>query len=577
MTSPPLRSRPPVLMAVDHDPAALAMVEQELGRRFGGDYRVVGERTAEAALDVLSSCKHDDEDVALVLADQWLGTMTGADLLARVSELHPTAKRAMLVPWGAWGDRPTADAMLQAMALGLIDYYVLKPWRSPDEYFHRTVAEFVHEWSRTHPRTPKEVVVVGERWSARTHEVVSLLGRNAMPHTFYPADSPEGRRVLAETGQRASALPIVQVLGGKVLIDPSPARIAEEFGITTQLDGDRDYDLVVVGAGPAGLASAVYGSSEGLRTLVVEREAIGGQAGTSSLIRNYLGFSRGVSGSELATRAYQQAWVFGTQFLLMQEAVGLRAEGDRRVVTVTDGTNREEVTAGAVVLGCGVAYRRLGIPALEDLSGAGVFYGAAVSEARALEGQQVYIVGGGNSAGQAAMHVCRFAERVTILVRGGTLARSMSSYLRGEIEASGGIDVRYHTQIEGGGGEGRLEHLTLRDTSTGEVETVPAGALFVLIGARPRVDWLPHEVERDEWGFVMTGPAVTAGGDRTPLPNETSMPGVFAIGDVRHRSVKRVASAVGEGSVAISQVHEYLGQLKEDTTTTAGSARPAGA
>jgi len=322
--------------------------------------------------------------------------------------------------------------------------------------------------------------------------------------------------------------------------------------------------VVVVGAGRAGLSAAVYASSEGLNTLVVEREALGGQAGTSSLIRNYLGFSRGVSGAELATRAYQQAWVFGAKFLMMQGALGLRAEGEDRVLTLSCD---DEVRARAVILASGVEYRRLDVPALERFQGAGVFYGASIADARALAGEDVYIVGGGNSAGQAAVHLCRFARRVTILIRGDTLARSMSNYLREEIASLANVDVRMHTQVADGGGDSRLERLVLSDTVTGETETVPAAALFLLIGSHPHTEWLPHEIARDEWGFLVTGPDRPDAGDRLAasdddrpvLPLETTMPGVFATGDVRHRSVKRVASAVGEGSMAVSFVHGHLG------------------
>jgi thioredoxin reductase (NADPH) len=576
------RSRRPVLMAVDDDADALGIVERELGRRFGGDFRVIGERRPQAALETLRLLAEEQEDVAVVLADQWMPEMTGTELLAELPELHPTAKRALLVPWGAWGDRPTAEAILQAMALGHIDYYVLKPWRSPDEFFHRTVAEYVHEWSRMDPLSPKEITVVGELWSPRTHEVTTLLSRNAMPYTFYANDSREGRRILADAGLEDAELPVVQVLGGRALSVASEednARIADALGVRTRLDEEKDqheFDLAIVGAGPAGLAAAVYGSSEGLSTLVIEREAIGGQAGTSSLIRNYLGFSRGVSGAELATRAYQQAWVFGTTFLLFQEAAGLRTDADRRLLTLSDGT---QVSVRAVILASGVSYRQLENPSLERFSGAGVFYGASMPDARALGGGDVYVVGGGNSAGQAAMHLCRYANQVTICVRSGSLARSMSSYLRQEIEASGKVRIRYHTEVEGADGSRHLESLTLRDTETGETETVPAAALFILIGAVPRTDWLPATVERDDWGFVLTGRDLelsrAAGGraplGHTPLLQETSLPGVFAVGDVRHRSVKRVASAVGEGSIAISQVHEYLDRLGAEAKAKEGN------
>ena len=547
------------ILAVDDDPDALGRLEQELGRRYAGDYRVICERSVDHAQVELEAIRAEGRELALVLVDQWLPDGTGEKLLAHVRTLHPNAKRALLVDWGAWADRPTADAIMHAMALGSIDYYVIKPWRSPDEFFHRTVSEFLHEWSRSGPWSPQEVVLIGTRWSQRSHELRSLLTRNGAPHVFHPSDSPEGRRRLAEVGKEDAEVPVAIVRDKDVLVNPTNTDLACAYGLTTELGEEHHFDVVVVGAGPAGLAAAVYASSEGLRTLTVERESIGGQAGASSLIRNYLGFSRGLSGAELAQRAYQQAWVFGAKFLLMRELTGLRTEGGRHVLTTADGS---ELTAGAVVLAMGVSYRRLGIPTLESLNGAGVFYGASVSEAQALAGEHVYVVGGGNSAGQAAVHLCRYAEQVTVLVRGPSLAESMSQYLCKQIAETDNIEVCLHREVVGGGGEGRLEQLSIRDTDTGETSNEPGSALFILIGAEPHTNWLPQEMERDQWGYLLTGSDV--GGDdswrldRPPHMFETSVPGVFAVGDVRQRSVKRVASAVGEGSVVIQQVHEYL-------------------
>jgi thioredoxin reductase (NADPH) len=548
------------ILAVDDDSQKLGRLEQELGRRYAGDYRVICERSVDHALVELEAIRAEGRELALVLVDQWLPDGTSEKLLTQVRELHPNAKRALLVEWGAWADRPTAEAMLRAMARGSIDYYVIKPWRSPDEFFHRTVTEFLHEWSRSTGWSPQELVLVGARWSQRSHELRSLLARSGAPHVFHPSDSPAGRRALAEVDREDEEAPVAILMDGQVLVDPSNTDLVCAYGLTTQLDDERrDFDLVVVGAGPAGLAAAVYGSSEGLATLVVERESIGGQAGSSSLIRNYLGFSRGLSGAELAQRAYQQAWVFGAKFLLMNEVAGLRTEDGRHVLTTSESG---EVTARAVVLAMGVTYRRLDIPALEALNGAGVFYGASVSEAQGLGGEHVYVVGGGNSAGQAAVHLCRFASKVTILVRGPSLSQSMSSYLCGQIEETGNIEVRHQSEVIDGGGDGRLEEITVRHTATGETSRERGAALFVLIGAQPHTDWLPAEVKRDPWGYLPTGTDVDLQ-DRWPLERpphmfETSLPGVFAAGDVRQRSVKRVASAVGEGSVVLQQVHEYL-------------------
>jgi thioredoxin reductase (NADPH) len=551
-------SSSPVLLAVDDDPDALERIERELGRRYAADYRVVCLGSAQDALSELERLRDAGEDVAVVLAAQWMAPTTGSELLARARQLHPHAKRGLLIEWGAWGDRPTARAIFKAMALGDIDYYVLRPWWSPDEQFHRTIGEFLYEWTRALPAVSREVEVVGEKWSPRSHELRSLLARNGVPHAFHASDSPAGRERLEAVGKQDERGPVAIMLDGQVLVDPSKAELAAAFGVSTELEeGKREFDVVVVGAGPAGLAAAVYGASEGLETLVVEREALGGQAGSSSLIRNYLGFSRGVSGSELAQRAYQQAWVFGSDFVLMQDATTLRPDGERIAVSISDGS---EVSARTVVLAMGVSYRRLDVPSLEALVGAGVFYGASVSEAQALTGGRAYVVGGGNSAGQAALHLSRFAERVTIVVRADGLARTMSNYLRETIAATPNVELRPHTQVVGAAGEGRLAELTLRTLAGDETETVPADGLFVMIGARPHTAWLPEAIERDPRGFLLTGDDVSSAWPltRSPLMLETSMPGVFAAGDVRHRSVKRVAAAVGQGAAAIQQVHEYL-------------------
>jgi thioredoxin reductase (NADPH) len=547
----------PVLLVVDRDRECLARTEKQLRTRYGADYTVRAERSAEDALAALERLREAGEPLALVLADQWLGETTGAELLGQAKALHPSAKRGLLIAWGGWGDRETAEAIFEAMALGRIDYYVLKPAASPDEMFHRTVAEFLFEWARAESSVQGEIELVAEPGAPRTHELHDVLSRNGVPYVCYTPGSEAGRALLNEAGRDDAALPVARIRDGKLLVDPSNVDLAAAFGVGTELDhGEREFDVAIVGAGPAGLAAAVYASSEGMRALVVEREAIGGQAGSSSLIRNYLGFSRGVSGGELAQRAYQQAWVFGTSFLLMRDVVELRPGEGRHTLRISDGT---EVEARAIVLALGVSYRRLEVPALAELEGSGVFYGASAAEAKALAGGRAYVVGGGNSAGQAAMHLARYAEQVTVVVRGPSLAASMSSYLRGEIAAADNIEVMLETEIAGGSGEGGLEMLELRDRSTGEVSSVEADALFVLIGARPGTEWLPPEVERDEWGYLPTGRELgPAEGAREPLMYETSLANVFAVGDVRSGSVKRVASAVGEGSVVIQQVHQRL-------------------
>ena len=567
----------PVILAADDDPTALGHLSVELQRRYERDYRVVFEGTAARALAELEMMRDRGERVALVLADQWLAETTGTELLARVRDLHPRARRALLIAWGAWGDEPTAAALRRGIALGGIDDYVVKPWKSPDERFHRSLAALLEEWQSTEAWVPHEITVVADPWSARSHEIRSLLTRNGVSHAFYASDSPEGARLLQVADLEGAPLPVVVLRNGPPLPNPSDDELARAYGVTTTLSERRAFDLVIVGAGPAGLSAAVYAASEGLSTLVVEGEAIGGQAGTSAMIRNYLGFSRGLSGAELAQRAYRQAWILGTQFVMMRRATALRPEDRSHRVTLDDGA---EVVARSVLLASGVTYRRLEIEPLEAFRGRGVFYGSSPSEAAQFSGGQVFVVGGGNSAGQAAVYLGRYAERVRILVRGSSLAASMSRYLIDEIDAQPNVDVCYRTEIAGGGGARRLEWLTLSDTETDARTTVAADALFVLIGAHPNTDWLPPAIARDGYGFVLTGTdlgadlGAGAGADvgadamagwtleRPPFMFETSLPGVFAVGDVRARSVKRVASAVGEGSVAISQIHRHLDTVR---------------
>jgi thioredoxin reductase (NADPH) len=553
----------PVIFAVDAGAESFRRIEYGLRRRYGVEYQVVCESSAMWGMKKLRELMEVREEVALVLADQWMPDITGTEFLARARQLFPTAKRAVLVEWG---DRSTQEPVLRAMTLGHIDYYVNKPERPGDENFHRMIAEFLYDWARVNRPVFKEIQVVGERESPRSHKLRDILNRNGVLHAFYPVDSKEGHDLLARVGKTSSTLPVVVLYNEQVLVDPSNAELADAFGVNRPLER-REFDLVIVGAGPAGLAAAVYGASEGLSTLILEGEAVGGQAGTSSLIRNYLGFPWGISGAELARRATEQAWWFGATFRFMRNATGLRREGDDLVVLLSDGT---EVLGHAVLLATGVSYRRLGIQSLEALVGAGVFYGAAVTEAQAMKGQEVYVVGGANAAGQAAMHLSKYASRVTLVVRGRSLVTSMSDYLIKEMEAAENVTVRFNTRVVGGGGEGRLEHLVFRDSTSGFIETVPATALFVLIGAEPHTAWLPKEVERDKRGLIVTGTDLLRNGTppqgwplgRPPLLMETSMPGVFAVGDVRHGSVNRVASAVGAGAIAIQSVHEHFIRTK---------------
>jgi thioredoxin reductase (NADPH) len=553
----------PILIAVDTDETSLLFVEQELRKRYGADYEVICDPSAEAALSMLQALKDKGRQVALLFTDQSLPEMTGIEFLNRAHNLHPNAKRILLVGLWAWENPET---ILQAMTFGRIDSYLWKPTAPFDERFHSQIAELLEAWRHLNWPRPAFVKVIDERWSARTHEFRALLDSYDAPYQFYDANSEQGRALLEEVQQSKGPFPVVIVDDGqprRVFADPSN----ETFGRVLRV-GDiqgGDYDLAIIGAGPAGLSSAVYAASEGLRTIVVERGAIGGQAGTSTLIRNYLGFPLGISGFELARRAWDQAWLFGAEFAKFREVTGLRAEQDKRILSLANG---EEIVTRSVILAMGVAYRRLGIPDLESLVGAGVFYGGTVTEAQAMRGQQVFVTGAGNSAGQAVIYLAKYADRVTLLVRGSSLATSMSDYLIKQITATSNIEVSLNTQIVSGYGTRQLEHLVLQTSPSGETRTVPAAALFIFIGVQPHTSWLPPTILRDKQGFILTGTDLVEDGRspemwrlaRAPLPLETSMPGVFAVGDVRHRSVKRVASAVGAGSIAIQYIHKYLGQ-----------------
>jgi thioredoxin reductase (NADPH) len=545
----------PVLFAVDEDPGAIAELESQLVQRYGREYRVETLRDPDEALTRLKELSDARTEVALVLAGQSLRDKAGEELLDHVRRLHPHAKRALLVPANVWADESTAETIRGLMALGRIDYYVPRPLASSDEVFHEAVSDFLLEWARERLLVPQTIRIVGETWSGRAHELREVFATCAVPHSFSLADSDEGREVVAKAGPEAK-LPLMMLPGGQILNDPSNAEIAEAAGAPSGLEAKR-FDLVIVGAGPAGLSAAVYGASEGLRVLVVDAGGIGGQARSSSLIRNYLGFGRGISGSRLAEEAYGQAVSFGASFLFLHEVAALERSDRSLSISLSDG---RRVEASAVILATGASYRRLGIPSLEDLNGAGVFYGGPSSEAPALTGRDVYVVGGGNSAGQAALHLARYARQVTLVVRAASLQADMSHYLVQAVEAAPNVDVRSGTEVVGGGGEGHLERLTLRERATGETGTVAADALFVLIGAHPQTDWLPAAIERDEYGFLLTGGDVNEGWplERRPLLLETSMPGVLAAGDVRHGSTKRVAAAVGEGSIAAQVVHQLI-------------------
>lgn len=552
----------PTVLIVDPDLATLDRTESELARRIAADFRVRGEPSIEAAGRLLESVAAQQAELALLLVDSELPDDAAETLLADTRRLFPDARRALLIPWGGWANRETAEEILRGMAVGAIDYYVLKPWKSPDELFHRTIAEFLHEWSRTQRQGPPEIAVICDRWDPRGHELDNLLTRNGVPHALVPRDSDQATRLMLDAGvphdDPSDVLIVMPALGARVLRDPTNAELAGAYGVNTEAADVDEVDVVVVGAGPSGLATAVYAAAEGLSALVVEREALGGQAATSTLIRNYLGFNRGVTGAELAQRGYQQAWVFGARFLLTREVGALTQDGDRLAVEIGD---EGVVRARSVVLCLGVAYRRLGVESIERHLGAGVFYGASPSEARSFTDVPVAVVGGGNSAGQAVMYLARYASHVTLLVRDSELAATMSAYLIDELAAEAKVTVRTGVEAVEGHGEDRLRGLTVRDRATGATDEIDVQGLLIMIGAVPHTDWLPDEVLRDKRGFVLTGPDVPADTwtlSRPPQPFETSLPGVFAVGDVRANSVKRVAAAVGEGSVVVSQIFTAL-------------------
>ena len=557
----------PVILAVDGDPDVLAAVERELLDRYARNYRVLCVASAAEARRHLADVRAADEPIALVLAGKELVDATGGPFLVEIGQAHPQAKRALLIGWGEWGYPASGDAILEAIQHGRIDHYLVRPMTPPDELFHQAVSTFLLEWAEERRTVPYAIRVVGDSWSGRAAELRSVLEACAFPHVFCLADSAEGRALLGDE-EPARELPVVILPDGTTLTNPSDVELALATGTQVEPE-DRDVDLLIVGAGPAGLSAAVYGASEGFHTLVVDTGGIGGQARSSSLIRNYLGFPRGITGGLLARQAHEQAWVFGARFAFLQTVTSLAREGERIVANLSASGS---VTARAVVLATGVSYRRLGVPPLEALAGSGVFYGGAGSDALRLAGQEVYVLGGANSAGQTALHLARYARRVTLVVRAASLEAGMSHYLVQQLAATPNVDVRLETEIVGGGGDGWLTHLVLCRPGSGADETVDADGLFLTIGATPHTEWLPPEIERDDEGFVLTGADVPRDGSwplaRDPFPLETSMPGVLAVGDVRHGSVKRVASAVGAGSIAVQVLHQLLDL---DRMTAAGA------
>ncbi|MGA7949046.1 MAG: FAD-dependent oxidoreductase [Thiobacillaceae bacterium] len=543
-------------MVVDDEPDALATMLDALTRRFGGDYRVVPCLSATAALDAVSRLKKDGEEIALVIADQWMPEMTGSDFLGRVRTIEPMAKRALLV---AWGDHAASPTILQACALGQLDNYLYKPWTPAEVNLYPLVSEFLAEWTRIHRPGMELINIVGDERSARSNEIRELLNRNGVPYGFHHTMSPTAKRLIEEHGVELKALPVVFLLDGSALANPTDAEIMDAIGENPR---ELSCDVAVIGGGPAGLTSAVYAGSEGLRTLVIERHVIGGQAGASSLIRNYLGFPRGISGAELAQRAYQQAWLFGAKFVFAREVTGLSPNGLKKILTLSDG---REITATAVIVATGAKYRRLEVPEIDRFVGRSVFY-TIFGETRFVHDLDVAVTGGGNSAGQAAIHLATYARRVTLVVRANSLERGMSDYLVQQIRHKPNIEVRLGAEVVGAEGDDFMERLAIRDRTSNAVETIPAKLLFVLIGATPHTDWLAGTVQRDAKGFIVTGHDVNLDGwpiGRPPMSFETSVPGIFAVGDVRLASMKRVASAVGEGAGAVQNVHQYMEDAQE--------------
>jgi thioredoxin reductase (NADPH) len=553
----------PVLLSVDDDADVLRSIERDLRSQYGAEYRVMGSDSPEGALDLLKQLKVRNDSVALLLADQRMPRMDGVNFLQEATRLFPEAKRALLT---AYAD---TSAAISAINEANINYFFLKPWDPPTEHLYPQLDDLLDDWQASYRPAFEGIRVLGTRWSPRSYELRDFLARNHVPYQWIDvelsANDPETKRLLEALGPEAVNLPVVLFPDGTKLLDSVPTEVAQKIGLRTRAQTDF-YDLAIVGGGPAGLAAAVYGASEGLHTVIIEREAPGGQAGMSSRIENYLGFPNGLSGGDLARRAVVQAQRFGVEILAPQEAVGIRLEGPYRIIKLADGS---EISCHALMIAAGVQWKRLAAPGIDRLQGAGVYYGGGATEALSCKGEIVYVVGGANSAGQAAMNFSKYAERVVILVRGASLASSMSQYLIDQIKETPNIQLWTHASVGEVHGDTHLEEVSVLCSDTGKTERVPANAMFIFIGALPRTKWLADVVERDERGFILTGPDLLRDSQRTkgwtldrdPFLLETNVPGLFAVGDVRHGSVKRVASGVGEGSVAVQFIHQYLSKV----------------
>jgi thioredoxin reductase (NADPH) len=553
----------PILLTVDDDADVLRAIERDLRTHYGAEYRVISSDSPRGALDLLKGLKIRNDGVALLLADQRMPHMDGVGFLQEARQIYPSAKRALLT---AYAD---TNAAISAINEANIDYFFMKPWDPPTEHLYPQLDDLLDDWQASYRPAFQGIRVLGTRWSPRCYELRDFLARSHVPYQWidveYSANDAETKRLLEALGPDGTELPVVLFPDGKKLLNTAPADVAQKVGLRTRAETSF-YDLAIVGGGPAGLAAAVYGASEGLHTVIVEREAPGGQAGMSSRIENYLGFPSGLSGGDLARRAVVQARRFGVEILAPQTVVNMRTEGSYRIIKLADDS---EISCHALMIATGVQWRRLEAPGIDRLQGAGVYYGGGATEALSCKGEMVYVVGGANSAGQAAMNFSKYAQRVVILVRGDSLSSTMSQYLIDQIKETPNIQLWTHASVAEVHGDTHLEEISVLCSDTGKVERVPASSMFIFIGALPQTDWLGDAVERDGRGFIVTGPDLTQGGDRPkkwaldrdPFLLETNVPGIFAVGDVRHGSVKRVASGVGEGSVAVQFIHQYLSKV----------------
>src|SRR5580658_1663326 len=553
----------PILLSVDDDTDVLRAIERDLRSQYGAEYRVIGSDSPDGALDLLKQLKVRNDSVALLLADQRMPRMDGVTFLQEAMHIYPDAKRALLT---AYAD---TNAAISAINQASINYFFLKPWDPPADHLYPQLNDLLDDWQASYRPAFQGIRVLGTRWSPRSYELRDFLARNRVPYQWIDvetsANDPETKRLLEALGDEATSLPVVLFPDGTKLLESLPADVAQKVGLRTRAQTSF-YDLAIVGGGPAGLAAAVYGASEGLHTVMIEREAPGGQAGMSSRIENYLGFPAGLSGADLARRAVVQAQRFGVEILAPQEVVGVRIEGPYRITKLADGN---EISCHALMVATGVQWRRLNAPGIDRLQGAGIYYGGGATEALSCKGEVVYVVGGANSAGQAAMNFAKYADKVVLLVRGDGLASTMSQYLIDQVQQTANIQLWTRASVVEAHGETRLEEISVLCSDTDKVERVPANAMFIFIGALPRTDWLGDVVERDDRGFLLTGPDLMREGqhpkgwtlERDPFLLETNVPGIFAVGDVRHGSIKRVASGVGEGSVAVQFIHQYLSKV----------------